>query len=34
MLTLLPYAAPKLRITAFPLLAPGSNEHPKDGHVA
>ncbi len=33
MLTLMPYAAPKLRITAFPLLAPGSNEHPEDGHV-
>ncbi|MBD8899009.1 beta-L-arabinofuranosidase domain-containing protein [Rhodanobacter sp. DHG33] len=34
MLTLLPYAAPKLRITAFPLLAPGSDEHPKDDHVS
>ncbi len=34
MLTLMPYAAPKLRITAFPLLAPGSNEHPEDGHVS
>ena len=34
LLTLLPYAAPKLRITAFPLLAPGSNEHPKDDHVS
>jgi hypothetical protein len=34
LLTLLPYAAPKLRITAFPLLAPGSNEHPRDDHVS
>ena len=34
MLTLMPYAAPKLRITAFPLLAPGSNAHPKDDHAS
>lgn len=34
MLTLLPYAAPKLRITAFPLLASGSDEQPRDDHVS
>lgn len=34
MLTLMPYASPKLRITAFPVLAEGSHVLPDDEHVS